>query len=327
MHASNCVTPGFDYNTTSFTYNADLITDGSTYDFEFDDRSEYLEYSFGTDAALESGVEVKYNGDTDSWNYQQMYGLFESTSDNFATLNCSSAGSVCDSSDSLAVRYEWFSSNWDKFAYLVDTTNSSDLTFCEGPKNLKSVLPTDTSALRASPSGTSYAGKEVDFTWASGWVWGLPEACFNWNTGEVKNKTLSVVALDCTTHNATGAITSIVARTLYFRTVRPSGTRSRMKSSSSSRNISDKPRSSYPNAYVRRNDVRRNDHVTHDRRRVQYPRCARSRPEADERSSRKQNGHDEILKRRGSPRARNAPRRSALPLGEIQVLFCLSFYQ
>ena len=191
----NCVTPGFNYNTsTPFTYNDDLITDGSTYDFEFDDRTEYLEYSFGTDGTLwRGGVEVKYNGDTDSWNYQQMYGLFESTSDNFNTLNCgtNATGSVCDSSDNLAVRYEWFSSNWDKFAYLVDNTNSSDLTFCEGPKNLKSVLPTDTSALRASPSGTSYAGKEVDFTWASGWVWGLPEACFNWNTGEVKNKTLS----------------------------------------------------------------------------------------------------------------------------------------
>ena len=47
----------------------------------------------------------------------------------------------------------------------------------------------------------------------------------------------------------------------------------------------------------RRNDLRRNDHVTDDRRRVRYPRCAQSRREADERSSRKQNGHDEILKR------------------------------
>ncbi len=189
-----CVTPGFDYNTSSFTYNSDLITDSNAFDYDFGNRTGYLEYTFGTDGTLwMGGVEIKYNGAADSWNSQQMYGLFAATSDNFATLNCAAntASSVCDSSDNLAVTYDWFSSNWGKFAYLVDVADSSDLTFCDGPKNLKAVLPTDASALRASPSGTLYAGKEVDFTWSSGWVWGLPEACFNWNTGEVKNKTLS----------------------------------------------------------------------------------------------------------------------------------------
>jgi hypothetical protein len=109
--------------------------------------------------------------------------LFEATSANLATLNCAATSARCDRPSALDVYYEWRSARWESMSWLEDPSNSTAKKFMEAPLMLQGKIPAN-AVLPNSPSGTNYAGVNLNIRYEGGWVSDTPFICFNWLTNQ-----------------------------------------------------------------------------------------------------------------------------------------------
>ena len=155
-----------------------------------DGRSTYKTFTFDKDTAKltdDSGSnrEVVLDVTNDYFKrYSVWMTLFEATDDHVAKLGCSNVSKVCQHPSALDEYYEWRSSWWDGMAWLEDPNNATKKKFMQAPLALQGQMPTTASAIPRTPSGTNYAGTNLNLQYEGGWIDGLPQVCLNPGSGD-----------------------------------------------------------------------------------------------------------------------------------------------
>ena len=136
-------------------------------------RSAYKAYTFKKDDAqlLDGTTEVVYDATNTNfnsdWNGISM-ALFEASSENLATLNYDNSGDTCEYASKLRVYYEWRSSQYDSMSWLENPNDANDKKFMAAPLQLQGQMPTGTGAIPSTPSGTNYAGANLNLRYEGG---------------------------------------------------------------------------------------------------------------------------------------------------------------
>ena len=157
-------------------------------------RSAYKAYTFKKDDAklLDGTTEVVYDATNTNfrWDWEGVaMTLFEASSDNLATLNCAATTDTCEHASKLRVYYEWLSDPHNSLSWLEDPNDANDKKFMVAPLQLQGQMPTGTGAIPPTPSGTNYAGANLNLRYEGGWMSGTPQTCFNPQTGARKAPT------------------------------------------------------------------------------------------------------------------------------------------
>ena len=157
-------------------------------------RSAYKAYTFKKDDAklLDGTTEVVYAATNTNFNWDWngvFMTLFEASSDNLATLNCAATTDTCESASKLSVYYEWRSDPYNSMSWLENPNDANDKKFMAAPLQLQGQMPTGTGAIPPTPSGTNYAGANLNLRYEGGWMSGTPQTCFNPQTGARKAPT------------------------------------------------------------------------------------------------------------------------------------------
>jgi hypothetical protein len=157
-------------------------------------RSAYKAYTFKKDDAklLDGTTEVVYDATNTNfrWDWEGVaMTLFEASSENLATLNCAATTDTCEHASKLRVYYEWLSDPHNSLSWLEDPNDANDKKFMVAPLQLQGQMPTGTGAIPPTPSGTNYAGANLNLRYEGGWMSGTPQTCFNPETGARKAPT------------------------------------------------------------------------------------------------------------------------------------------